>query len=136
MSYALFLAQVAAPDVSSSIFSGLLAWLLSPAGMSTAIGVILSGVGLLLGSSALRRQRVALAVRIAFHVVEDLATGLPDLKGMAKAVEGLRQADAWMVAHGWSALTAGEVQAAGMTFKAMNAQADAQKALAAVARPT
>lgn len=100
------------------------------------LGSIVAGlcllVGLLIGPAAVRRRRVALAIYHAFNIVEDLEAELgDDSKALVKTDAGLKAADDWMKANGWRPLKPGEVDVAKLTFKSLNAQADAQVAVVA-----
>lgn len=104
-----------------NVMKSLLELALSPTGLATIVGLLLGGVGLLTGTNAIRRRRVALAVYHAFHVVEDLDTELNNTT-LDKAVEGLKAADNWLKANGWRELKPGEQELAKLEFTAMNGQ--------------
>jgi hypothetical protein len=118
----------------------LLELILSPSGLVTAVGLVLTGLSFLLGSSEVRRRRVALATYHAFHIVEDMDTERADAK-LDKAVEGLKAADDWMKAHGWRPLKPGEQEVAKLGFQALHGEdkvelARATAALTAAAVPS
>lgn len=116
-----------------NILKSLVELALSPTGLATIVGLLLGGVGLLTGTNAIRRRRVALAVYHAFHVVEDLDTELNSAT-LDKAVEGLKAADSWLKANGWRELKPGEQEVARLEFTALNGQMHAEAKVAAQAQ--
>ncbi|MCI0573031.1 MAG: hypothetical protein L0Y66_19975, partial [Myxococcaceae bacterium] len=107
----------AAPVLPPLVQAGL-DFLLSP----TGIGLVLGALALLLGSSEVRRRRVALATYHAFHIVEDLKRETPGMPALVKIGEGLRAADEYMRANGWRPFKPGEQEAAKLTFSAMHGE--------------
>lgn len=104
--------------------------LLSP----SSIALILSTVaGILVALNVLNKQRkqyVALAIRVAFSAVNDLAAmraKAGETTALDKAAEGLRVANEWMVAQGWAGLSEAEAQVAKINFQALNAESNASK---------
>lgn len=95
--------------------------LLTAQNIAVAVGVLVSVLGFFLGSSELRRRRVALAVFHAFHIAEDIANETPGEDAFDKVAAGLKAADDYMKANGWRALKPGEAEVAKLQFKSMNA---------------
>jgi len=105
----------------------------SPSGIATIVGVVFGGIGLLTGTNAIRRRRVALAVYHAFHLVEDLDNEL-GTEHLDKVSSGLKAADEWMRANGWRALKPSEQEVAKLGFTALNGQMHASAKVAAQAQ--
>jgi hypothetical protein len=94
----------------------------------TYVAAIGMALGFVLGPSAVRRRRVALAVFHAFHVVEDIDAELgPENTKLDKAVAGLKAANDWMLANGWRPLKEAEQERAKLEFKSLNAQTSSPK---------
>jgi membrane-bound lytic murein transglycosylase B len=135
--HAASLAQVAAPAAAETgIPAQVLHFILDHLSINTvltALGIIAGAVGL----SAARKRQVALAVYHAFHIVEDVKAEC-DKDGKTfpyvnKAAAGLEAANEYLVKQGWRPLKPNEQDLAKLTFKSMNAQADAKLALAQAA---
>lgn len=109
--------------------------LLTPAGIATAVGVLLAGLAFVLGTAEVRRRRVALAVFHAFHIVADLDDELGTTK-LDKVREGLKAADEWMRANGWRELKPGEVEVAKLGFRALHGEDKVRLARATAALST
>lgn len=104
-------------------------YLLSPVGIMTLLGVVGSGLGLLV-KTEVRRRRVALAVYHAYHIVEDLsAEDGKDNSAMDKAATGLKMADDWMIANGWRPLKPLEQAVAKLEFKSIHGETKMAEAL-------
>lgn len=127
---ALFLPALAHADTgaaSSGLASVALSFLLSHLTAGTVIAVLgFLGAKFL---SADRKRQVALAAFHGFHITEDLVAECDKTSKafpyLTKAEAGLKAADDYMKAQGWRPLKAGEQAAAQLTFKSMNAQANA-----------
>lgn len=98
----------------------LLEQFLSPAGVATALGVVLSAVGAIAWFTGRRKRLVALAAYHAFHIVEDVGNELEGEDGFDKTARYLRELDAFMVANGWRPLKPGEVASAKMQAQALH----------------
>lgn len=101
--------------------SALLEQFLTPSGIATAIGVLLTGIGLVMGGKEVRRRRVALAVYHGYQIVNDIDAERGDTT-LDKVVEGLKAADNWMKSNGWRQLRTGEQDIAIATFKSIHGQ--------------
>lgn len=103
---------------------------LSPSGITLILGIIGAILGAFSWMTASRKSYVALAVKIAFNVVEDIVSlrkkqGISD--ALDKVAEGLKAADSWMTANGWKSLTDAEKEVAKLGFQALNAESNAEK---------
>jgi len=133
-------ANAAAPGIGTQILN----MLLSPSGIATAVSLIFAGLGLVLGTSEVRRRRVALAVHHGFLIAEDIAAETPGQDVVDKIAAALKAADDYALANGWRALKPGEQARAKLEFTSLNgAQKVAEKvavnAMAAapeIAKPT
>jgi hypothetical protein len=101
------------------LLGSLLDALFSPGGITALVSVVMAGMALVVGSSEVRRRRVALATYHAFHIVEDLDTEAPG-PALDKVKTGLEAADKYMLANGWRALKPGEQEVAKMGFQSLN----------------
>jgi hypothetical protein len=121
-----------APAGLGAIWVSALAWLLTPAGLSTAIAVLGGGATLIFGGKAIVWElRFAKFVKNAFNVVEDLNTD-PALVGkLDKEAAGLKALNDLMVAKGWRPPTADEQAQAKLAFRVMNGEAEAATAVQA-----
>lgn len=104
--------------------------ILTPTGITMVLGLIGAILGAFQWMTAARKSYVALAVKVAFNVVEDVVAlrrkhGVTD--ALDKVAEGLKAADAWMQANGWRALSETEQQVAKLGFQALNAEANSKK---------
>jgi hypothetical protein len=101
---------------------------LSPGGIAA---LLLFALASLLGPSAVRRRRVALAAYHAFNIVEDLAAECresgKDFPYLTKAHAGLAFANEWMVANGWRPLKPGEEGRAQLAFKSLHGEQKASQ---------
>ncbi|NOJ77194.1 hypothetical protein [Myxococcus xanthus] len=117
---------------ASGILDTILASVFTPSGIATALGVLVTGVGLVVGGDWLserRKRRIALAAYHAYNVVEDIAAEDPADNGWDKAARGLQVADEWFRANGWRPLKPHEQAVVELSFKAMHGeQKAAQKA--------
>jgi hypothetical protein len=84
----------------------LLALALSPQG-AVALAGLLGGLGGLVGTSVVRRRRIAKAVNVAFFAVEALSKET-DSPLDDKAAEGLRRLNEYLLKNGWREATEGE----------------------------
>lgn len=98
----------------------LLEQFLSPAGVATALGVVLSAVGAIAWFTSRRKRLVALAAYHAFHIVEDVGNEMEGEDGFDKTARYLKELDAFMVANGWRPLKPGEVESAKMQARALH----------------
>lgn len=103
---------------------------LSPSGITLILGVIGAILGAFSWMTSARKQYVAMAVKIAFNVVEDIVAirkkqGTSD--ALDKVAEGLKAADAWMAANGWKQLSEAEKEVAKLGFQALNAESNVEK---------
>lgn len=120
-------AAAPAPGIGQTLLN----LLLSPTGIATAISLILGGIGLILGTSEVRRRRVALAIHHGFMIAEDIAAETPGEDAVDKIAAALKAADQYALANGWRALKPGEVAVAKIEFSALNgAQKVAEKVAA------
>lgn len=102
----------------------------SPTGITMILGLLGAILGAFSWMTAQRKNYVALAVKIAFNVVEDVVAirkkqGISD--ALDKVSEGLKAADSWMTANGWRALSESEKEVAKLGFQALNAESNAEK---------
>lgn len=113
---ALALAQVApeAPSLEPAPAWAVPAWLLS--GITLVLGA-LSAFAFFTGK---RKRIVALAVKHAYAIVEDIAAETAGKDGFDKAAEGLAQVDTWMKANGWRPLKPNEQTVAALELKALH----------------
>lgn len=109
------------PQPTVSVLPGLLDQLLSPAGLGTLVAILGTVAGLLLGPSAVRRRRVALAVYHAYHIVNDVDNERND-GVLDKPKEGLRAANEYMIANGWRPLKPGEEHVARLGFQSLHGE--------------
>lgn len=79
---------------------------LSPEGAAT-VATVLGALGGLIGTSVVRRRRIAKAVSVAYFAVEALSKET-DSPLDDKAAEGLRRLNAYLLKNGWREATAGE----------------------------
>ncbi len=120
----LALAQAAAPTLPASWTS-----LLTLSNILWALGLLSGGATLIFGANAIIwKRRLALIVKNAFMVVEDLDAEMANTK-LDKTLEFLKAANDFCVANGWRSLKPGEVAVAKLMAKAMNGEAEAQEAI-------
>lgn len=105
---------------------------LTPGGVATALGVVLSLVGGLVWLTSRRKRVVALAAYHAFHIVEDIGNELEGEDGFDKTARYLKELDAWLLANGWRPLKPGETAVAKMEAQALHG-AEVAKAKVAIA---
>ncbi|WP_426750199.1 TrbC/VirB2 family protein [Myxococcus sp. Y35] len=122
----------AAGSATGGILDTILASVLTPGGIATVLGVLVTGVGFIWGGDWLnerRKRRIALAAYHAYNVVEDIAAENPEDNGWDKAARGLQVVDEWMRANGWRPLKPHEQAVVQLSFKAIHGeQKAAQKA--------
>lgn len=108
----------------------LLNLLLSPSGIATSVTLILSGVGLFVGTNEVRRRRVALAIHHGFLIAEDIAAEIPGPDAFDKVAAALKAADEFALANGWRALKPGEQTVAKLEFSALHGEQKISEKLA------
>lgn len=108
-------------EAQPSVAEKAIDWLLSPGGIAVAVMAIGGALSLLLGSSAVRKRRVALGIYHAFQIVNDVDHERGDTK-LDKPKEGLRALNEWMIAQGWRPLKPGEEKLAELGFKALHGE--------------
>lgn len=122
-----------AAPAAPSIGQHLLDLVLSPSGLGTGLGAIVTVVGLIFGANEVRRRRIALGVYHAFHVVEDAAAETEGTDAFDKVTAGLKALNEWMVAQGWRPLKPGEEVVAKLGFTALNGATKVSEKVAAAA---
>lgn len=92
---------------------------LSPAGLASLLSLAGAVLGAVAGTSAVRKRRIAKAVEVAYHLVENLSseteTPLDD-----KAAEGFKQLNRYLLAQGWREATDAEKALAKVEFDALH----------------
>ncbi len=108
----------------------LLLSLLTKENLLIAIPVLLGGLGLLLGTSEVRKRRIALAVFHGYRIARDIADETPGEDAADIVEAALKAADEYMAAHGWRPLKEGELPLAKLQVRSesglMKLAADAQ----------
>lgn len=122
-----------APTPPPSPFADLAAKFLTPGGVATVIGAIVSLIGGFVAFSANLKRRVALGAYHAFHVVEDIAAET-DTPIDNKAVPYLEAFNAYFLANGWRTPKPHEVQQALLLAKSLNGEAKEKEKIAANAQ--
>jgi hypothetical protein len=93
---------------------------LTPSGIATALGLILSAVFYFLKLGDDRKRQLAIVAERAFQMVNDLAATTPGEDALDKVAAGLKAADDYAKANGWRTLREDEKQVVEMTFKALH----------------
>lgn len=88
------------------------------------LAVIVGALGTIIGTTEIRRRRIALAVYHAFHVVEDVSKET-ETTADDKVAAGLKALDAYLLANGWRPAKPGEQEVAKLGFTALNGAAAA-----------
>lgn len=112
-------APVPQPSAGQAVGQALLGFL-SPGGVATGLGLVLSLIGGMVWFSDRRKRLVALGAYYAFHVVEDVGNEIEGDDGFDKTARYLKELDAWMLAHGWRPLKPGEVDSAKLQASALH----------------
>lgn len=94
---------------------------MTPEGAALLLGALGSLLGGVVGTSAVRRRRVAKAVQAAYHLVEAVSSETPSPLD-DKAAEGLKQLNRYLVANGWREATPAEKALAELEFKALHGE--------------
>ncbi len=113
-------APVLAPAMS--VFDLIKTNFLSPAGLAGLVLTVLGIIGKFAWATEKRKRVLALAVKNAFHIVEDVGNELDGEDNFDKAARGLLEADKWMVANGWRAMTAQETAVAKLELQAKHGE--------------
>ncbi len=113
-------APVLAPAMS--VFDLIKTNFLSPAGLAGLVLTVLGIIGKFAWATEKRKRVLALAVKNAFHIVEDVGNELDGEDNFDKAARGLLEADKWMLANGWRAMTAQETAVAKLELQARHGE--------------
>lgn len=110
---------VLAQAVPPSTLERTLEVFLSPSGITAVVTLVATALGLVFGSSEVRRRRLALAAHHAFMIVEELSAETENTN-IDKAAEGLRALDAFLLAQKWRPAKPYEQEIAKLRFKELN----------------
>jgi hypothetical protein len=105
---------------TSTVPPGFVDRFLTPAGVATVLGMVLSAVAAFQFFTAKRKKILALAVYHAFHIVEDIGAELEGEDGFDKTATFLKAINDLLVKQGYRPLKPGEMDVATLEAKALH----------------